>query len=222
MARLAPILAAVLALLATAAQAEEVDMLLVLAIDGSGSTRDGDFVRQTRGHAAAFRDPDVIAALTSGPRGKVAVAAFVWSFEDQASECADWTVIRGKDEASAFAAALARCPFIGGGTSVRWALEVGRSKLDRAPHSAERRVIDISANEKSATIIEPWRLHTVRAGITINALVLDEPDGRLAGYYRDFVIGGPGAFVIAADGNSYLDSLIRKLRMETARAAPAR
>jgi len=215
----AVLLAALLTLAAASARAEAVDMLLVLAIDGSGSTKDTDFTRQTAGHEAAFRDPTVVAALTSGPIGKVAVSAFVWSFEDQSVQCVDWTVIAGQAQADAFAERIARCPFIGGGTSVRYAIEIGRGMLNSAPHEAPRRVIDISANEKSHTIIQPWKLYAEREGIVINALVFEGAKDGLAEYYRDFVIVGPGSFVVTADGESYLDWLIWKLRTESAALA---
>lgn len=219
MPRVVCLLATLIALAAAPARAETVDMLLVLAIDGSGSTKGTDFTRQTAGHEAAFRDPTVVSALTSGPHGKVAVSAFVWSFEDQAVRCVDWTVIGNRAQADAFATQVGRCPFIGGGTSVRWAIEVGRDMLNAAPHAAPRRVIDISSNEKSHTIIQPWKLYAEREDITINALVFEDHTGKLTEYYRDFVIVGPGSFVVTADEESYLDWLIWKLRRESAALA---
>ncbi len=46
-----------------------VDVELVIAIDSSASIDDCEFALQMAGISAAFRDPDVIAAMASGPGG---------------------------------------------------------------------------------------------------------------------------------------------------------
>ena len=47
------------------------------------------------------------------------------------------------------------------------------------------------------------------------------PMGGLANYYRNEVIGGPGAFVMVAENfNSFGDVLVKKLVTEIARAEP--
>ena len=53
-------------------------------------------------------------------------------------------------------------------------------------------------------------------GITINALVLDSAEDSLVPYFSRFVIGGPGAFVVAATPEAYAESLFWKRRVETA------
>ena len=71
------------------------------------------------------------------------------------------------------------------------------------------------------------------AGITINGLVIlserplpwnpehTNPPGGLARYFRDNVIGGPGAFVIVAeDFKSFGQALISKLVAEIAGLPP--
>lgn len=206
------------AFVATSATAEDnrVDMLLVLAIDASGSTRDGDFLTQIRGHAAAFRDPRVVATLTSGRYRRIAAAVIVWSDDAQQWRCVNWMAIASAADADRFADKISRCPFIGGGTSIGGALRNARNELDWSPYTAERRVIDISANERSAWVVEPARYLAVRDGITINALVLDAAGGNLVPYFSRFVIGGPGAFVVTATPEVYVESLSWKLRVETA------
>ena len=39
----------------------------------------------------------------------------------------------------------------------------------------------------------------VRDGVTINGLAIEELNDNLTRYFRDNVIGGPGAFVVTAD-----------------------
>lgn len=194
----------------------QVDMLLVLAIDSSGSTRDGDFVHQIRGHSAAFRDRRVVAALTSGQRGRIAVAAIVWSDDAQQWRCVEWMLIASVEDAATFADRLQTCPFIGGGTSIGGALRNARNVMGWSPYKARRRVIDISANERSAWVVEPARFNALRAGITINALVIETAEQSLLPYFSRFVIGGPGAFVVGATQESYTESLKWKLQTESA------
>ncbi|MDJ0950754.1 MAG: DUF1194 domain-containing protein [Alphaproteobacteria bacterium] len=198
---------------------DRVDLLLVLAIDASGSTRGGDFLTQIRGHAAAFRDPSVITALTAGPERRIAAAVIVWSDDAQQWRCVDWTAIASLDDGVRFAKALERCPFIGGGTSIGGALRNARTELGWSPFTAPRRIIDISANERSGMVIEPSRYYAIRDGITINALVIESGKESLIPYFSRFVIGGPGAFVITATPESYAESLLWKLQIETAGVA---
>jgi hypothetical protein len=72
---------------------------------------------------------------------------------------------------------------------------------------------------------EPERDRLVAEGVTINGLpiVNDRPNfgavptGELEPYYRDAVIGGPGAFLIVAnDFQSFGDAIRRKLITEIA------
>ena len=62
----------------------------------------------------------------------------------------------------------------------------------------------------------------VAKGVTINGLAIlgqaaTTPD--LEAYYRDYVIGGPGAFVIVAENfASFGDALVKKLVAEIAQA----
>ena len=49
------------------------------------------------------------------------------------------------------------------------------------------------------------------------------PPGGLANYYRDNVVGGPGAFVLEAkDFNSFGQAIIKKMIAEIADATPPR
>ena len=59
---------------------EPVDLALCLAIDVSASVDYDEFGLMIGGTAAAFRDPDIAAACTAGPRGAIAVAPAVLVF----------------------------------------------------------------------------------------------------------------------------------------------
>ena len=77
------------------------------------------------------------------------------------------------------------------------------------------------------------RDEAVAAGVTINGLVIlserpmawnpehTNPPGGLANYFRNNVIGGPGAFVmVAEDFNSFGQAIVKKLIAEIADAGP--
>ena len=65
---------AVLADPRAAAARDEVDLLLALAVDASGSIDADEFRLQREGYAEALSHPAVLAAIASKPRGAVAVA----------------------------------------------------------------------------------------------------------------------------------------------------
>ena len=78
------------------------------------------------------------------------------------------------------------------------------------------------------------RDEAIAKGVTINGLVIltetptvwnsahTNPLGGLANYYRNNVIGGPGAFVMVAENsNSFGDMLVKKLITEIAQPAPS-
>jgi hypothetical protein len=56
-----------------------VDLELVLAVDASGSITTGTLEFQLRGHAAAFRDPQIADALTVGGNRAIAVTLVQWA-----------------------------------------------------------------------------------------------------------------------------------------------
>lgn len=204
-----------------------VDLLLVLAIDASGSTDRGAFVTQIEGHAAAFRSPDVVAAIRSGPLGRIAVAATVWSDDAVQLRCVNWMLIANAGDAGRFANALVRsCRFIGGGTSLAGAIRNSMAEIGWSPYVAKRHVIDISGNDPEPL---PWldatRQRAIDAGMTINALAIEaapSETGRTGSndaaltFFRANVIGGPGAFALSATAESFAVALIKKLVIETA------
>src|ERR1700730_13939568 len=90
--------------------AEEVDLLLVLSSDVSRSIDAPKFKLQRDGYAAAISDPRVIAAITSGALGKIAITLVEWSGVGAQKIVIDWSIV--KDEASArdFSAQVGEAP----------------------------------------------------------------------------------------------------------------
>src|SRR5947199_9632514 len=97
--------AAALAMLAclvcgSAAWAETVDLLLVLAADVSRSIDDREFELQRKGYAAALTDPRVVAAIVGGHHHAIAATFVEWSGAGDQNIVVDWTVTRDDEAAS--------------------------------------------------------------------------------------------------------------------------
>ncbi|HEX6980259.1 MAG TPA: DUF1194 domain-containing protein [Alphaproteobacteria bacterium] len=224
---------------ATTAAATTVDVQLVLAADVSRSIDDGEFQLQRQGYAAAFKDPRVLQAIRSGPIGRIAVCFLEWSGMDSQHVIVDWTVIEDDETAGAFADALLSVPRqFANRTAIGAAIDFAVAQFARSNHESLRRTIDISGDGTNTDGRSPARARddAVAAGITINGLVILSPEpmpwnplhthppGGLELYYRENVVGGPGAFVIVVDDfTSFAHAITNKLVREIAgvdRAAP--
>jgi hypothetical protein len=203
------------------ARAAEVDLLLVLAVDASGSVTPDRFALQKQGYVDAFRSPRLHAAIASGPGGAVAVAMFQWTGPELQAEVAGWTRLGSAADAEGFAARIEAAPrhLYGGGTSISGAIDHGRRLLAEAPFAAVRRVIDVSgdgSNNRGREAGEA-RDDAVAAGATINGLPIMALEWNLDAHYRDEVIGGPGAFLIPVGTfEGFAAAVLRKLVTEIA------
>jgi hypothetical protein len=178
-----------------------IELLLVLAVDASSSVSADEFELQMRGLAAAFRAPEVVQAIVeTEPRG-IAVALVQWSSPGSQVVALDWTFVDDPASAEALAQRIEdRGRLILGETSIEGALTFSTGLLQRSGFAAERRVIDVSGDGQSNWGPDPDAVRdlAVASGITINALAVSNEQANLGAYYRDHVIGGPGAFVLAA------------------------
>jgi Protein of unknown function (DUF1194) len=175
---------------------------LVLAVDVSGSVDQSRFELQREGYAAAFRSPAVLQAIRSTATGSIAVAVMQWTGPTLHVVAVDWTLIDDDASAVRFADAIAHAPRVlfSGGTSISGAIDYARAMLARSPFAAQRRIIDVSgdgANNRGRPA-EDARDEAVAAGVAINGLPILTLEPELDVYYRENVIGGPRAFVIAA------------------------
>jgi Protein of unknown function (DUF1194) len=217
-------LVGVLALVATiiGARAEtHVDLALVLAVDASGSVDMHRFELQKRGYAAAFRDRRVLNAIRSGLAQSIAVTMFQWTGPRLQVHVVPWTVIRDEASANAFAAAIEAAPrqLFGGGTSISGAIDYGRLLLLQSGVTPTRRVIDVSGDgsNNSGRPVTLARDEAARDGIGVNGLPILSIEPGLDSYYRDYVIGGPGAFMVPADSyDTFADAILKKLITEIA------
>jgi hypothetical protein len=210
-----------------AAKAEAVDIELVLAVDVSISVDGSELDLQREGYAAAFRDPDVIAAIAANAGG-VAVSIVQWAGEGQQRTAVDWTLLTDGDSSLRFAdavdVALGVDPELQGKTAIGDALYFGLKALDANGFDGLRRKIDLSgdghANEGFKP--EPVRDYAALSGVTVNGLAIVNDEPYLADYFRAHLIGGPGAFVmVAADYQDFVEAIRRKLLRELTPAETA-
>ena len=202
------LLAAGLMVLASwGARAEtEVDLALVLAVDVSLSMEPDEQELQRQGFVEAFRSPEVYEAIGKGMLGRVAVIYVEWAGAGYQQVVVPWTVIEQPGESRAFAARLAESSLQRVGyTSISGAIDFGLQQLRQSGVTPTRQVIDISGDgaNNQGRIVTAARDEAVAQGVTINGLplMLKRPDGlwdidNLDLYFRDCVIGGPGAFMI--------------------------
>jgi uncharacterized protein DUF1194 len=202
-----------------------VDLALVLAVDASGSVNQTRFDLQKHGYAQALRSPKVIDAIAEGADHAIAVAMVQWTGPTLHVQVIDWTRVSNAASAQALADAIDATGrrLFGGGTSLSGAIDTGVAMLAAEPFRATRRVIDISGDGSNnrGRPAEDARDEAVKAGITINGLPISWIEPGLDRYYRNSVIGGPGAFVVSIDSyDNFADAILDKLVTEISGIAP--
>ena len=203
------------------ALAQEVDLELVLLADASGSIDEEEILFQRQGYATAITHPDVLYAISSTLTGTIAVTYVEWAANQVV--VVDWAVIDGPDSAQAFADKLLIPPRLATGrNAIGAALLEGKRLIDANQITSLRQVIDFSGDSTgnfSGPSIADARAEVLAAGITINGLPILR-DGRaadLAQDYENVIIGGPGAFVVAATSReTFAAAVRRKLVLEIA------
>jgi hypothetical protein len=200
------------------------DLLLALMVDASGSVNQYRFELQRKGYADAFRNKQVLNAIRGGANGSIAALMVQWTGYNMQAQAVPWMLIKDDRSAHAFADSIEAAPrqLFGGGTSISGAIDYSIGMLVRAPFQAARRIIDVSgdgANNRGRPA-EDARDAAVAAGITVNGLPILTLEPDLDAYYRQSVIGGPGAFVIVAHSYEEFAIAIRsKLVIEIAGAS---
>lgn len=221
------VIAAALLLAPAQTRAADVDLQLVLAIDSSSSVSMDEYYLQLDGYAAAFRHPELLKAIRSGGRQAVAVTMFEWSGPRQQQLGFEWRVLDDAASLEKFAAELQNAPrlVIGGETAIGNAIDFAVELLDHGENSGGRQVVDISGDGASnqGRPVTKARDDALFRGIVINGLAVlnEEPD--VDEFYRRFVVGGPGAFVIAAhDYTDFSEAILKKLVREITTVAQVR
>ncbi len=226
-----------------------VDTALIVSVDVSGSVDQRRFALQMNGIAKALADPEVIAAMLSGPRASIMFAMVDWS--EQAEPTIPWTRIASREDALALAARVRRTSRPEGEfTCVAHMMRfVSDFVVPTLPVRAQRVVMDVSGDGVDNCDDDPvtarMRDKLVAAGVTINGLPINEGDaarplgggsfrapGRpfqprtfkakiLEPWYRTNVIGGAGAFLLPAHGYGDFDRAMKEKFVLEISGAPA-
>lgn len=212
----------------------DVDLLLVLAADVSRSIDSAKFQLQRDGYVAAVSDTRVLETIQSGKTGRIGLTFVEWSGVGAQHVVVDWMMVGDAASAKGFGDRLLEAPrSFADRTSISGAIEFAMGRLAEAPYRSARKTIDISGDgtNNAGRDVAALRDEAVAKGITINGLVIlsenplawnpdhTNPPGGLDNYYRNNVVGGPGAFVkVAQNFKSFGQAMIAKMIAEVAQA----
>lgn len=207
----------------------EAGLELVLLADASGSIDAEELAFQRLGYASAITDDAVVSAIQNSLYGNIAITYVEWA--TNTAVVVPWTIVDDLESARAFAAALTGPPRLAyGSNAIGAALLDAKRLIEDNDIFAPRAVIDFSGDSirnSSGPTISSARAEVLAAGITINALPILRPeDGRRAGAnleeeYASRIIGGPGAFMVTAEGRtSFASTVRRKLVLEISGLVP--
>lgn len=218
------------------AEPYDVDLLLVLAADVSRSVDAAKFRLQREGYANAITNRRVLQAIESGPQQRIAVIFIEWAAVQ--AVVFNWTIVANRDDAERLADRFRSAPrSFYDRTAIGDAIDFSMRTIARSPYKAPRTVIDVSGDGTSnaGRDLRSARQNALDSGITINGLAIlsdtplitnpehTHPPGGLLKWYEDHVIGGPGAFAIAAESfEAFGTSLVSKLVKEIASAGDQR
>ena len=213
--------------------ATAVDLELVLAVDVSRSMDSDEQVLQRAGYVAAFRDPEVLRAIVSGPVGRIAVTYVEWAGAGLQRVVVPWTLVEDTQSGERVARALTAAPYDARRrTSISDALLFAAGLFRDSGFTGARKVIDISGDgpNNNGIPVEQARERVLDQGIVINGLPIMLKQRRLSGmfdvsdldlYYEDCVIGGFGAFTVTVvEPSEFVGAIRRKLILEIAGAVP--
>lgn len=220
-------LMAVLPMKYASAATVTVDVELQLLVDVSGSVSGSEFILQRDGYVNAFKSAAIQNAILStadGRLGKIAAELIYWSGATQQSVSVGWTLLDSVASIDAFADAIAAAarPF-SGSTAVGNAMDFGYQRFATNDYDAATQVMDVSGDGTSGVVSTTTaRDAALAAGIDrINGL----PIGGVASveaFYANSVIGGTGAFLIAAATfGDFSDAVAKKLEFEISGGNPS-
>lgn len=210
-------LAATLAFTATRAQLPEyVDTALVVSVDVSNSVDAHRYKLQMEGIAQALEDPDVLKAILNGPNASILFSMVTWA--DRPRQVIGWERISNPVEAAAVAAKVRGLPRQTGEFTCLSAMlrSISDKVVSQIPAKPFRTIVDVSGDGRENCNPEepPARVRDELAasGVTVNGLpILEGDEGEtLEQWYRENVMGGPGAFVLPADGFEDFGRAIRQ------------
>ena len=198
------------------AQARACELALALAVDISGSVDPTEYNIQMQGLANALRDGIVAEALV---RAEAEVMLVQWTGSSRQELTIPWTRMGSFADVEALAQRIETAPrrWRNFSTAIGDALAFTLGYF-AAVTDCKRRVIDVSGDGPSNEGAEPLAVRPAlrQAGITVNALAIEESETDLTAYFWENLIMGEGAFVVTANRfEDYPDRIRMKLIRET-------
>lgn len=221
-------------------QSESVDTALIVAVDVSQSVDQQRYVLQMEGIAQALEDLEVVKAITSGQNAAILFSIIAWSDAPdivvpwaRIASAEDARRIAARVRALPYKGGEFTCV-------ARMLRHVSDSVVPTLPVTASRIVIDVSGdgidNCSVRTAIDAERDRLVERGVAINGLPILVPGENdivgegayrapgfgfdrvgpgtdattLDAYFRDHVIGGPGSFIMPAQGYADFSRAIKR------------
>ena len=204
---------------AAPSQAVPVDTELALLVDVSGSVDANEFNLQRQGYVDAFNNPAVIAAITGGNIGTIAVSLIYWSSAGAQQTAVNWTQIFDAATGGNLATAIANAarPF-GGSTAPGSAIAYADPRFDNNGFEGTRTVIDVSGDgAQNDGLSTPAARDAFLAGggSAINGIVIGGSASLLT-WYQNNVQGGANSFTLAVGsfaefGDAIDTKLIREI-----------
>ncbi|MEE8579104.1 MAG: DUF1194 domain-containing protein [Hyphomicrobium sp.] len=218
--------------LAAAQDGKAVDTALIVAVDVSNSVDDNRYRLQMEGIAQALEDPAVIEGIIGGAKGGILFSMVTWA--DRPKFTLPWMRITNAEEARATAARVRKLPRQDGEFTcmARMMRNVSDKIVPQVPAQATKIVLDVSGdgpdNCNAEEPIDVARDELVKWGVTVNGLpILERAQGQsappvdsyipqqrgtspLEDWYRKNVKGGPGSFVLPANGYKDFGRAIRQ------------
>ncbi|MCP4781114.1 MAG: DUF1194 domain-containing protein [Hyphomicrobium sp.] len=218
--------------IAAAQDGAAVDTALIVAVDVSNSVDDNRYRLQMEGIAQALEDPAVIEGIIGGAKGGILFSMVTWA--DRPKFTLPWMRITNAEEARATAARVRKLPRQDGEFTcmARMMRNVSDKIVPQVPAQATKIVLDVSGdgpdNCNAEEPIDVARDELVKWGVTVNGLpILERAQGQsappvdsyipqqrrtssLEDWYRKNVKGGPGSFVLLANGYKDFGRAIRQ------------
>ena len=206
-------------LISFATPAQACDVALMLAVDVSGSVEPQEYRVQMDGLAAALVDASISDALVAS---QAKLALMQWTGSGRQAVVVEWTDMLREADVVAFADQILAEPRLWRdySTAIGEAMALSLAYFALVPE-CDRHVVDISGDGESNEGRAPravWN-DLAAAGVTVNALVIEESVSGLTAYFEREVIMGPGSFVVTANRfEDYPEQIRRKLLRELTKA----
>ena len=201
----------------------ECRLALLLALDVSSSVDASEDDLQRQGLARALVSDQVVDAFLSVPGTTVALGVYEWSGRYQQTVVLPWMQIdtaADLQKASNVIAGSGR-EFMEFPTAIGYSLGYASSMFAKAP-KCWAQTLDVSGDGRNNEGFKPklaYRNFPLR-DVTVNALTIGGQEDRLAEYYREELIKGPGSFVLEAqDFQDFERAMGMKLVKETSAIA---